>query len=225
MNPRRGFTLIELLVVIAVIALLAGVLLPALQRSMEKAQQVRCLGTMRGLGTGLLNIALRQNGRFPRSLHSAGAAREPTWAAALLEDFGMPDIQTEQQWAEGINRFLRAPEDKNRDGNFYSYGLNVYFELDPEGDSYVGSPRQWRTFDSVPHPSGTVLLAEVPPLPYGDHVMAHLWSSAKAAQVAVAHQRHGKRSNVVFVDGSARAVTLAEIYDPAKGVNLWNPLR
>ena len=76
MKKRKGFTLVELLVVIAIIALLMGILMPALAKVRQIAYRMVCGANMSGIGKAMLAYANENGENYPVS----GLPGKTTWA-------------------------------------------------------------------------------------------------------------------------------------------------
>ncbi|MFC1677180.1 type II secretion system protein [Planctomycetota bacterium] len=77
---KKGFTLVELLVVIAIIALLMGILMPALARVKQLAYQMVCGSNLSGLGKAILIYTTDFDDDFPKSGGPIG-----TWEPAIAD--------------------------------------------------------------------------------------------------------------------------------------------
>ena len=167
MRKQHGFTLIELLVVIAIIALLMGVLMPALQRVKRQAKATTCQSNIRQWGLIFRLYADDNEGELPQSIAGGNlTAQRAYWIVATLSYYQDKKIRLCPS-----TKIVREMENQSHGGTLAawgpfgsgdssdwwadfdtgSYGINEWCSCPPlRNNSYWGFPTEnaWRTVDT-----------------------------------------------------------------------------
>jgi prepilin-type processing-associated H-X9-DG protein len=142
---QRAFTLTEIFIVIAVIALLTILIVPAVQRSIEKAQSAGCVAKLRTLGTAMLTYEADNQHLIPGDDAAFWDPANFTWLSALREYCDLDTVRScpaapnpggadlnngdgnkwgsyNHAWAFNESSWLRPTGDPG----YSSYGLNMW---------------------------------------------------------------------------------------------------
>jgi prepilin-type N-terminal cleavage/methylation domain-containing protein/prepilin-type processing-associated H-X9-DG protein len=216
LKTRRpaAFTLVELLVVVSIIAVLIGLLLPAVQASRAAARRTQCSSNIRQLGLAMAQFCDAHRGQFPDTSHNQSGDVEQSW------------IYTVAPFMESVDAIRICPDDLKAadrlDQKLTSYVMNAYLTDEPRSFAVTNH-------NKLRASSKTLVAFEIAdqkaPIIENDHVHNHAWFTSltvarkqvlQKIEADAAIERHAGSSHFLYADwhvGPTPAVTVAEWAD------------
>jgi len=132
---RKGFTLIELLVVIAIIAVLMGILMPALRKAKEQGRAAVCLNNLKQIGLASQLYAEDNDLKIPRAEIGSLDGSMQTWQTRYMKYLGGKPGSKVAEWYEVAAYNCPSYPDKDQlvDYLVNAFDLNATNEVENHG--------------------------------------------------------------------------------------------
>lgn len=208
----RVFTLIELLVVISIIAILASMLLPALNKARAKAHAINCINNEKQLGLGFQQYISDFDDYFPPYLSTDG---KTTWGNRLLE----AKYASLQSFIDpSLKAVSASPQDYNGSWglSYTGYGYNYRFIGSASGDGFPIGIDKTKTakLSNFKYPAKAYLLMDTCYMWTLNKGYSRVYDKQSTGKVGQADARHNNSINMLYITGNASASKVRNRYQP-----------